>query len=641
MRGQANADVAGADRPPARGPLRARGAGRRGARPRAGPRVPLGERHRPPPGRGGLGGAPRARALARRRPRPPDAARPGAAGPRRRRSRRGSRRSSAPSSAGTRRARRPRSTGYLEIGPARVRPAVGDEPADPRPRPGHDVVAGDRVRPRRPAGRERPAAVRAAVPVAGPRDPRPGGDLVEPARGRARGRPRRSAAPSGSRRSGSRTSARRRSSGIARPASRSPTRSSGRAGSPRRPASACAPPATRPLFRERTGLPLDAYFSGPKIAHILDAVPGARSRAERGELAFGTVDSFLLWRLTGGRRARPRDRRLERQPDAPLRHPPARLGRRAARARRRAARRVLPEVAPDVRRLRRDRRRIFGRPIPIAALAGDQQAATFGQACFEPGQAKNTYGTGAFLLLNTGDGAARLGERPADDRRLAARAGRAARRTPSRARCSRPARPSSGCATASGSSSAPPTSRRSPRRVADSGGVYLVPAFTGLGAPYWDPERARHDRRHHPRAPASPRSPGRRSSRSPSRSPTSSRRWPRTPGSGLRALRVDGGAAANDLLLQLQADLLGVPVERPVVGRDDRARRGVPRRPRGRLLATASTTSRRTGRSTAGSSRRCRPIGARSLLARLAPGGRALARLGRAPIVRPVTEIRG
>ncbi|MBF8290757.1 MAG: glpK, partial [Chloroflexi bacterium] len=156
------------------------------------------------------------------------------------------------------------------------------------------------------------------------------------------------------------------------------------------------------LFRERTGLPLDAYFSGPKIAHILDAEVGLRARADRGEVAFGTVDSFLAWRLTGGRlhvtdvsnasRTLLFDiHRLAWDPELlELVGVPAAM---------------LPTVVPTSGVVGETDPEMFGRPIPIAALAGDQQAATFGQACFAPGQAKTTYGTGAFLLLNTGSSA--------------------------------------------------------------------------------------------------------------------------------------------------------------------------------------------------------------------------------------------
>ena len=155
------------------------------------------------------------------------------------------------------------------------------------------------------------------------------------------------------------------------------------------------------LVRARTGLPIDAYFTGPKIRQILVEDPSLRSRAERGELAAGTVESFLIWRLTGGRahvtdvsnasRTLLLDIQRGAWDDELL---PADGG--AARAAARG-----PELRP--RSTARPTRTIFGRPIPIAAAAGDQQAATFGQACFAPGEAKVTLGTGAFLLANTGD----------------------------------------------------------------------------------------------------------------------------------------------------------------------------------------------------------------------------------------------
>ena len=202
-----------------------------------------------------------------------------------------------------------------------------------------------------------------------------------------------------------------------------------------------------PLIRERTGLPLDAYFSGPKIRHILRSTPGLMDRAERGELAFGTVDTFLLWRLTGGRvhatdvsnasRTMLFDiRRLAWDDDllAAMEFPRA----------------VLPEVRSSSEVYGATDAAIFGASIPIAGVAGDQHAATFGQACFAPGEAKNTYGTGAFLLLVTGDRAGRLAERAADDDRLAARRRRPGRPTRSRAPSSWPAPPSSGCATGCG-----------------------------------------------------------------------------------------------------------------------------------------------------------------------------------------------
>lgn len=315
-----------------------------------------------------------------------------------------------------------------------------------------------------------------------------------------------------------------------------------------------------PLFRERTGLPLDAYFSGPKIAHILDGAPGIRARAERGELAFGTVDTFLLWRLTGGRvhgtdpsnasrtllfdiHRLAWDDELLRLVDVP--------------------RAVLPEVRPTSGLFGETDAALFGRPIPIAAIAGDQQAATFGQAAFEPSKAKNTYGTGAFLLLNTGSApvASEHGLLSTVAWQLEAGgpatyalegsvfvAGAAVQWLRDGLRA---------IATA-------PDVEALAASVADTGGVFLVPAFTGLGAPHWDPyargtligmtrgtglaEIARatlesiayqvSDVVDAMVADGAPR-------------PT--------------ALRVDGGAAANDLLLQLQADILDVPVERPAV----------------------------------------------------------------------------
>src|SRR5687767_8830239 len=154
-----------------------------------------------------------------------------------------------------------------------------------------------------------------------------------------------------------------------------------------------------PLFRARTGLQLDAYCSGPKIAHILDSSPRLRERALAGELAFGTVDAFLLWRLTGGRLHATDVSNASRtllfdihrlQWNAQLCDlvdvPPA----------------MLPEVRPSSGPFGETESSLFGAPIPIGAILGDQQAATFGQAALRPGQAKNTYGTGAFLLVNTG-----------------------------------------------------------------------------------------------------------------------------------------------------------------------------------------------------------------------------------------------
>jgi len=323
------------------------------------------------------------------------------------------------------------------------------------------------------------------------------------------------------------------------------------------------------LFRERTGLPLDAYFSGPKIAHILDhagndrASAGAsdlRARAGAGELAFGTVDTFLLWRLTGGRVHATDVSNASRTLLVDIHRlawDDELLGLVEV------PRSVLPEVRPTSGVLGETDPSLFGRAIPIAAVAGDQHAATFGQACFEPGQAKNTYGTGAFLLLNTGaraiasshgllttigwqlelggpvtyalegsvfsagsavqwlrDGLGII-ERAADIEALAA-------------------------------------------TVEDTGGVYLVPAFTGLGAPYWDP---------HARGTivGLTRATGRAEIARATLESIAHQvadvleAMAADADAALATLRVDGGAATNDLLLSIQADLLDAAVERPVV----------------------------------------------------------------------------
>jgi glycerol kinase len=320
-----------------------------------------------------------------------------------------------------------------------------------------------------------------------------------------------------------------------------------------------------PLFRERTGLPLDAYFSGPKIAYILDSVLGARARAERGELAFGTVDAFLLWRLTGGTASGGAEHatdvsnasrtllfdihrlRWDDELLALVRVPAA----------------VLPEVRPTSGIFGETAQELFGRPIPICALAGDQQAATFGQACFEPGQAKNTYGTGAFLLLNTGAEA-----RSSAHGLLSTVGWQLAPGAP-------PAYALEGSVFSAGSAvqwlrdglravAAASDIEALATSVADTGGVYLVPAFTGLGAPYWDAD-ARGTIVGITRGTGLPELARATLESIAFQVADVLEAMTADAGSRLEVLRVDGGAAANDLLLQLQADLLGVPVERPVV----------------------------------------------------------------------------
>jgi glycerol kinase len=239
-----------------------------------------------------------------------------------------------------------------------------------------------------------------------------------------------------------------------------------------------------PLIRERTGLPIDAYFSGPKFRQILEADPGLRSRADAGDLAAGTIDSFLISRLTGGRvhvtdvsnasRTLLLDIHRGDWDDELLTHMEVP---RSILPAIRSSSEVYGETDPD----------LFGRPIPIAGAAGDQQAATFGQGCLEPGAAKVTLGTGAFLLANTGS-------RVVDSRRglLATIAWQLGPDAPITYAIEGSVfvtgaavqwlRDGLGVIDASGDVDALAA------RVDDAGGVVFVPAFVGLGAPYWDPD---------------------------------------------------------------------------------------------------------------------------------------------------------
>jgi glycerol kinase len=313
-----------------------------------------------------------------------------------------------------------------------------------------------------------------------------------------------------------------------------------------------------PLFRERTGLVLDPYFSGTKLGWLLDQHPGARARARRGDLLFGTVDSWLLWKLTGGKvhatdpsnasrtllfniHTLDWDDELLRLLDVP--------------------RAMLPEVRSSSGDFGTCATDLLGAPIPLRGVAGDQQAATFGQACFTPGAVKNTYGTGCFLLMNTG---------------------------------STPVTSHNGLLTTVGwtidgqttyclegsvfvagavvqwlrdglqvIATAAETNDLA-QSVPDTGGVCFVPAFVGLGAPHWNPGArgtivglTRGTTRAHL-----------------ARAALESIAWQtrdvvaameRDAGVPLALLKVDGGASRNDFLMQFQADLLCVPVRRPVV----------------------------------------------------------------------------
>jgi glycerol kinase len=315
-------------------------------------------------------------------------------------------------------------------------------------------------------------------------------------------------------------------------------------------------------IRARTGLVTDAYFSGTKVKWILDHVPGARERARRGEVLFGTVDTFLIWRLTKGK-AHVTDfsnasrtllyniQRLDwddvilNELDVP--------------------RQMLPQVMPSSAVYGEAASEFFGGPIKIAGDAGDQQAATFGQVCYEAGQAKNTYGTGSFMLMNTGGKPV-----PSPSGLLTTIAwglGDAARPNVTYAlegsifitgAAVQWLRDGLGIIKSSSQVEGLAST------VPDNGGVYLVPAFVGLGAPYWD-DRARgaivgltrgttagHIARATLEAIAY-------QTRDVAEVMTLDSQEP------LRRLRVDGGAVANNLLLQFQADILGVPVERPRV----------------------------------------------------------------------------
>lgn len=312
------------------------------------------------------------------------------------------------------------------------------------------------------------------------------------------------------------------------------------------------------LFEQRTGLRLDPYFSGTKLAWLLDHIPGARQRSEKGELAFGTVDSWLAWKLTGGRahvtdpsnasRTLLFDIRLGAWDGELL----ARLDIPAA---------LLPQVVDSSAVVANIDTEWLGGEIPLAGLAGDQQAATFGQVCLERGMAKNTYGTGCFLLMNAGRQAV-----PSRHRLLSTVGWRCGRQTTYLLEGSvfmggavvqwlR-----DGLGMVASAAEIEPLAAS----VADSGGVYLVPAHTGLGAPYWDP---------HARGAllGLTRGSGRAQIARAALEAIAFQSaevliaMEQDAGHPLAELRVDGGAAANDLLLQIQADLLGVPVVRPTI----------------------------------------------------------------------------
>ena len=313
------------------------------------------------------------------------------------------------------------------------------------------------------------------------------------------------------------------------------------------------------LFRDRTGLVVDAYFSGTKVRWILDYVKGSRDRAKKGELLFGTIDTWLIWKLSGGKahvtdysnasRTLMYDIYSLRWDDellAILDVPKA----------------VLPEVRPSSEVYAHTAKEVFhGVEVPISGAAGDQQAALFGQACFEVGMAKNTYGTGSFMLMNTGTKGI-----PSKNGLLTTLAwgldgkveyalegsifvtGSAVQWLRDGLQIIKKASETEGMAAG----------------LQSNDGVYLVPAFVGLGAPYWD-DKVRGALFGITRGTG--RNEIARATLESIAYQTADVLNTMNMDSGypLAKLRVDGGAVANNFLMQFQADILGVPVERPVV----------------------------------------------------------------------------
>ncbi len=313
------------------------------------------------------------------------------------------------------------------------------------------------------------------------------------------------------------------------------------------------------LFRERTGLLIDAYFSGTKVKWILDHVEGARQKAEQGKLLFGTIDTWLIWKLSGGK-AHVTDysnasRTLmfnihEFKWDEELLNI---LG---------VPETMLPEVKPSSEVYAKTiDYHFFGKEVPIAGAAGDQQAALFGQACFEKGMAKNTYGTGCFMLMNTGEKAVQSehgllttiawGLEGKIEYALEGSifvAGSAIQWLRDGMRMLKDAKDSESYA----------------KRVDSTDGVYVVPAFVGLGTPYWDSDvrgavfgvTRGTSKEHFIRATLESLAYQTKDVLSAMEADS---------GIELKTLRVDGGAVKNNFLMEFQSDILEVPVERPTI----------------------------------------------------------------------------
>ncbi len=315
-------------------------------------------------------------------------------------------------------------------------------------------------------------------------------------------------------------------------------------------------------IRDKTGLVIDAYFSGTKLRWLLDNVPGARAAAGRGELAFGTVDSWLMWQLTGGKQHVTDVSNASRTMlfnvrsntwDADLLKA---LGIPAS---------LMPEVRPSSAHFVDTDAALLGHALPVGGVAGDQQSALFGQACFSAGMAKNTYGTGCFLLMHTGDAF-----QPSQNGLLVTSAAQTSA-TPQYAMEGSVFVGGAvvqwlrdGLQAIKGSAEVQGLAESVP----DAGGVMMVPAFTGLGAPYWNAEArgaitgltrgttVAHIARAALESIAY---------QSAALLQAMSRDAVAAGGQPVAELRVDGGACVNDLLMQFQADLLGIPVVRPEV----------------------------------------------------------------------------
>ncbi len=310
--------------------------------------------------------------------------------------------------------------------------------------------------------------------------------------------------------------------------------------------------------RKNTGLVIDAYFSGTKINWLLNNVEGARERAEKGDLLFGTMDSWLVWKLTGGKvhitdytnasrtmiyniRKLKWDKKMLKRMDIPAS--------------------MLPEVKQSSEKYGETDKALFGASIPIAGIAGDQQAALFGQACYDVGMAKNTYGTGCFMLMNTGN------------KMVASKAGLLT--TIAWGINGKVTYALEGSVFIAGAAiqwlrdglkviDESPDSEYYAMKVPTTDGVYVVPAFAGLGAPYWD-MYARGaifgltrgtDKTHLIRATLESLA---------YQTKDVLMAMEKDSGVALKSLRVDGGASANNLLMQFQADILGTPVDRPKI----------------------------------------------------------------------------